>query len=90
MKYSGRNSPVVGDLVTLPMHRGNQRGIVVDDTCETGWCDVLLDDGDLVKWPAVQLKIVVQQGLSDKQLEEVVGGMSSEKFNEWKARIINE
>jgi len=50
--------PEVGALVTLPMHRGLQQGIVVDNTCETGWCDVLLDDGELVKWPSVQLKVV--------------------------------
>ena len=50
--------PEVGALVTLPMHRGEQRGIVVNNTCETGWCDVLLDDGELVKWPSVQLKVV--------------------------------
>ncbi len=82
--------PCVGDIVRLPMYRGIQRGIVVDNTCETGWCDVLLDDGELVKWPTVQLQVVIPRELSDEQLENVVGGMSPQTFDEWKARMFNE
>lgn len=55
---SSKSAPAVGDVVKLPQHRGEITGIIVDDTCETGWCDVLLEDGEIVKWPAVQLKVV--------------------------------
>ena len=51
-------SVTVGDLVALPHHRGIVTGVVVDDTCETGWADVLLETGELVKWPTVQLRVV--------------------------------
>ena len=81
--------PRVGDIVKLPQHRGEVTGIIVDDTCETGWLDVLLEGGEVMKWPAVQLKIVAGE-LSDEQLENVVGGMSPQKFEEWVARKLNE
>ena len=50
--------PQVGDIVKLPQHRGEVTGIIVSDTCETGWLDVLLEGGEIMKWPAVQLRIV--------------------------------
>ncbi len=86
---SSSSTPSVGDIVKLPQHRGEVTGVVVNDTCETGWLDVLLENGELVKWPAVQLKIVIDE-LSDEQLEDVVGGMSAETFSEWRAKRINE
>jgi len=86
---SSNETPSVGDVVKLPKHRGKITGIVVDDTCETGWLDILLEDGEIVKWPAVQLKTVTDE-LSDEQLEDVIGGMSSRKFEEWVARKLNE
>ena len=48
----------VGDLVALPQHRGIVTGVVVDDTDATGWADVLLETGELVKWPTVQLRVL--------------------------------
>ena len=86
---SSNEAPNIGDVVKLPQHRGEVAGIVVDDTCETGWLDILLEDGEIVKWPAVQLKTVADE-LSDEQLEDVIGGMSSRKFEEWVARKLNE
>ncbi len=86
---SSNEAPNIGDVVKLPQHRGEVAGIVVDDTCETGWLDILLEDGEIVKWPAVQLKTVADE-LSDEQLEDVIGGMSSRKFEEWIARKLNE
>ena len=74
------NEPSIGDIVRLPQHRGEITGVVVDDTCETGWVDILLEDGELVKWPFCQLKIVLPDELSDEQLNDVQGGMSSEDF----------
>jgi len=50
--------PQVGDVVELPTHRGNATAVVVDNTCETGWCDILLGDGTLLKWPTIQLKVL--------------------------------
>ena len=52
------DTPQVGDIVKLPQHRGEVTGIIVNDTCETGWLDVLLEGGEIMKWPAVQLRIV--------------------------------
>jgi len=86
---SSSSAPSVGDIVKLPQHRGEVTGVIVNDTCETGWLDVLLESGEVVKWPAVQLKIIADE-LSDEQLENVVGGMSPQKFEEWAARKINE
>jgi len=84
------NVAKVGDIVKLPQHRGEISGVVVDDTCETGWLDILLEDGELVKWPTVQLKIVHPDELSDEQLEDVHGGMSSQDFENWRVEFINE
>ena len=53
--------PQIGDVVRLPQHRGPVIGVVIDNTCETGWCDVLLEDGELVKWPTVQLSVVEER-----------------------------
>ena len=50
--------PKVGDIVKLPQHRGNATGVVVDNTCETGWLDILLEDGELIKWPTVQIQVI--------------------------------
>ena len=86
---SFNKSPSIGDIVKLPQHRGEVTGIVVDNTCETGWADILLEDGEIVKWPVVQLKTVADE-LSDEQLEDVIGGMSSRKFEEWVAKKLNE
>lgn len=82
--------PAVGDIVRLPMHRASVQGIVIDNTCETGWCDVLLEDGELVKWPHIQLEIMLPDELSDKQLEKVQGGMCRERFSRWRAETLNE
>lgn len=87
MSYNDVN---VGDIVRLSQHRGNVTGVVVDDTCETGWLDILLEDGELIKWPTVQIQVVCPDELSDKQLENVVGGLSPEKFEEWVAKKLNE
>ena len=48
----------IGDIVELPQHTGPVKGLIVDDTCETGWCDVMLEDNSIVKWPAVQLIVI--------------------------------
>ena len=81
----------IGDIIVASRaySRGEVTGVVVDNTCETGWMDILLEDGELVKWPPSQLKVVSDE-LSDKQLENVVGGMSPQTFDEWKARMFNE
>ena len=50
--------PQIGDVVELPTHRGKVTAVVVDNTCETGWCDILLGDGTLLKWPTIQLKVL--------------------------------
>ena len=87
---STNSAPRVGDIVRLPQHRGNVTGVVVGDTCETGWLDILLEDGELIKWPTVQIQVVRSDELSDEQLEEVHGGMGPEAFSKWRAEKINE
>jgi len=84
------DTPTIGDVIIVASQElGEVTGVVVDNTCETGWLDILLEDGKLIKWPSSQMKVVPDE-LSDKQLESVVGGMSFEQFSEWRARIINE
>lgn len=51
--------PMPGDLVALNMNSLKVRGVVVDNTCETGWLDVLLENGVVTKWPAPALEILV-------------------------------
>ena len=51
-------APQIGDIVELPTHKGNVTAVVMDNTCETGWCDILLGNGTLLKWPTVQLRVL--------------------------------
>ncbi len=50
---------VPGDIVKLNMNNAHIKGIVVDSTCETGWLDVLLENGFVTKWPASALQVLV-------------------------------
>ena len=90
VKLNHDTMPHIGEIVRLPMHRARIQGIVIDNTCETGWCDVLLEDGEVVKWPPIQLEIMLSDELTDKQLEKVQGGMSQERFSLWRAVTLNE
>jgi len=91
----------VGDLVLVNFPTGYEKSVVGiyvrDDTYATGldsegWTVItrgyVLWDGAVYSTPLDQLELICP-ALDDAQLENVIGGMSAERFDRWRAEKIN-
>ena len=60
----------VGDLVyIINSSRPCIAGIIVNTQSETGWYEVLCEDGKVIMWPSEQMKIVSET--LEKEIEEI-------------------
>ncbi len=95
----------VGDLVKWYWHlhtdwtQTHFTGVIVGSRvyANTTWDDkcivfqVLDNTGQVVDVREDEASLeIVSPALSDEQLENVVGGMSTQKFSEWRTELINE
>ena len=85
----------VGELVKVTMTGGanlGKKGLVIDKKILRSEYrfDIFLESGQTINGVPEQYLEVISEELSDDQLEMVCGGMSTERFNIWRAEVINE
>ena len=81
----------VGDLVRVQWKEAGLYStaiIISGERCASGFFTILCD-GERRIMHSDFMK-VVSPALSDEQLENVVGGMSPERFSQWRAEKLNE